>query len=115
MKIRGNIDTAKDNYILKQGSKQFFVFNHFKTTSSHGHEQIGIPTTVNTILKKWFSICNNDYLLFDTNNNKLTSVKVTQRLNGIFQKNVSTSMLRHTYLSGKYGGSIEMHKNLEKI
>ena len=38
----------------------------------------------------------------------MTPVKITQRLNKLFEgKKISTSALRHSYLTDKYGGSID--------
>ena len=54
-----------------------------------------------------------DYLLFDTNMNPLTSVKLNQRLNKLFEgKKVGVNSLRHTYLSDKYGSTIQTTKDL---
>jgi hypothetical protein len=41
-------------------------------------------------------------MLYSTNGNKLTSPQVTRILNKVFDKNVSSSMLRHIYLTNKY-------------
>ena len=41
-------------------------------------------------------------MLFDAKGNKLSNVKVTQRLNKIFGKNASVSILRHSYITEKY-------------
>jgi hypothetical protein len=53
-------------------------------------------------MKKWIKINTNDYMLYSTNGNKLTSPQVTRILNKVFDKNVSTSMLRHIYLTNEY-------------
>jgi hypothetical protein len=44
-----------------------------------------------------------DTLIYDTNNNPMTSIKITQRLNRLFGAKVSVSMLRHIYLTDKLG------------
>ena len=44
----------------------------------------------------------NDYLLYSTNGNRLSSPQITRILNKVFGKNVSTSMLRHIYLTDVY-------------
>ena len=41
-------------------------------------------------------------MLYSTNGNKLTSPQVTRILNKVFGKNISTSMLRHIYLTDAY-------------
>jgi hypothetical protein len=41
-------------------------------------------------------------MLYSTNGKKLSSPQVTRILNKVFDKNVSSSMLRHIYLTNKY-------------
>jgi hypothetical protein len=65
-----------------------------------------------SILKKWNKINETDYLLFDSNGNKLTPSKLTRRLNKIFGKNISTSSLRKFYISHKYQSYIKENEEL---
>jgi hypothetical protein len=97
LKIR-NYDTKKDNY-YKSGK---FYFNVYKTAKTYGLQVIDVPKELNVILKKWIKINTNDYMLYSTNGNKLTSPQVTRILNKVFGKNVSSSMLRHIYLTDRY-------------
>lgn len=97
LKIR-NYDTKKDNY-YKSGK---FYFNVYKTSPTYGLQIINVPKELNSILKKWIKINTNDYMLYSTNGNKLTSPQITRILNKVFEKNVSTSMLRHIYLTDTY-------------
>jgi integrase len=97
MRLRGDIDKEKDNYIDKDN----FVFNIYKTKKIYDTQKVPIPPEFRSILKKWAKHNDNDYLLVDDNNNKLNNVKLGQRLNRIFDKKISTSMLRHIYLSDK--------------
>jgi hypothetical protein len=91
LKIR-NFDTKKNNY-YRSGK---FYFNVYKTAKTYGLQVIDVPKELNVILKKWIKINTNDYI------NKLTSPQVTRILNKVFDKNVSSSMLRHIYLTNKY-------------
>jgi hypothetical protein len=51
--------------------------------------------------------------LFDTNGNPLTSVKLNQRLNKLFDgKKVGVNQLRKTYLTGKYAEHSKTDKEL---
>jgi hypothetical protein len=61
---------------------------------------------------KWIKTSPNDYLLFDNNGNKLNSVKLNQRLNKIFNGKISTNALRHSYLTDKFGDTIEKNKQI---
>jgi hypothetical protein len=97
LKIR-NYDTKKDNYY--KANK--FYFNVYKTAKTYGLQSIDVPKDLNVMLKKWIKINTNDYMLYSTNGNKLSSPQVTRILNKVFDKNVSSSMLRHIYLTNKY-------------
>jgi len=98
-----NVDTAVDNYM----DKNKFFFNSYKTAKTYGKQDVDIPGQLKNIIKKWSSINPTDYLLFDANMNKLSSVKLNQRLNRIFDgKKVGVNQLRHTYLTDKFGDTI---------
>jgi len=100
MKVR-NYDEKEDNYLdLK---KKVFVFNHFKTVKKMGAQTIGIDPPLMKILKKWIAISGSDFLLFNNRGNPLQASELTHRLNSIFGKNISTSMLRHIFLTHKFG------------
>lgn len=99
-----DVDKAKDNYL----DKTKMVFNSYKTAKTYGQQVVEIPKPLQTILKKWIGINPTKYLLFDANMNMLSSVKLNQRLNKIFdEKKVSVNQLRHTYLTNKFGHTIE--------
>ena len=99
MKVR-NFDKDKDNYIDLKKSQ--FVFNQYKTAKTMKQEVVAYPKDFKLILNKYLKHINNDYLIFNTQGNQLTNVQLTQQLNTIFGKNISTSMLRHIYLSHKF-------------
>jgi hypothetical protein len=101
MKFRG-YDAENDNYVDLKAKR--FVFNVFKTKKDKGTQSIEISKPLLAILKKWVTVIPDDvdYLLFDAKKNKITPSQITHRLNKIFDKNVSTSMLRHIYLTSKF-------------
>jgi len=111
-KIR-SIDKDVDNYI--DGSK--FVFTQYKTAKTYGKQMVDIPKELKTILNKWIKINPTEWLLFDTHENPLNSVKLNQRLSKIF-KGISTgtsvNALRHSYLTTKYGSTIQQKKAIDK-
>ena len=47
-------------------------------------------------------------MIYSSNGNKLTPPQITRVLNKIFGKNISTSMLRHIYLT-------DLYKDIPKI
>ncbi len=103
-----NIDKNKDNYI----SKNKLIFNSYKTAKYYGKQEIEVPPALSKILKKWVKINPTEYLLFDANKNKLSNVKLNQRLNKLFGNKISVNQLRHTYLTDKYQDSIELKKEM---
>ena len=98
MKIR-NFDTKTDNYY--KGGK--FYFNQYKTKDKYGLQVLDVPKELNTLIKKWIKLNKNDYLLFSSNKNHLSSSQITRILNKAFNgKHVSTDMLRHIFLTNQY-------------
>ena len=104
------INPDKDNFIL--GKK--LVFNSYKTAKTYGKQEVEMPTKLSSLLKQWIKVNPTDYLLFDSKGEKLTNVKLNQRLNKIFGKEVSVNILRHMFLSDKYGDIIETKNKLKQ-
>ena len=106
-----NIDKDKDNYL----DKGKFIFNSYKTSKTYGKQEVTIPKELTTIINKWVKVNPTDYLLFDVNMNPLTAVKLNQRFNRIFGgMKVSVNLMRHSYLTEKFGDTIEKEKQMNK-
>jgi hypothetical protein len=97
MMIR-NYDPKVDNY-YKAGK---FYYNKYKTAKTYGQQTLDVPKQLNTLIKKWIKLNNNDYMLYSTNGNKLSSPHINRILNEAFGKAISTNMLRHIYLTEQY-------------
>ncbi|NBX49506.1 hypothetical protein EBT25_06090 [bacterium] len=101
-KIR-NVDETKDNFMKMTKRVPSFVFNQYKTANKHGQQSQDIPPKLYKIVKRWTELNPHDYLLMNTKqSNKITSTQLTQFLHGFFGKPISTSLLRHIYLTDKY-------------
>ena len=102
LKIK-SYDVNKDNY-YKNG---ILYFNVYKTAKTYGTQTLEIKTLapdLDKMIKKWIKLNDNEYMLFGTNGNKLTSPQVTKKLNQIFNgRNISTDILRHVFLTHKFG------------
>ena len=72
-------DTKKDNYY--KANKMYF--NVYKTDSTYGMQVLDVS---NVILKKWIKMSKNDYMLYSSNGNKLSSPRITRILNKVFDK-----------------------------
>ena len=101
--------SKQDNYM----EGKFFVFNTFKTAKSAGQQRIPVPLRTRNLINKWKARNPTSYLFFDTRQKPMTSVKMTQKLNKIFGKNVSVNALRSSYLSDKFQDSIKIKKDID--
>ena len=99
-----NYDVEKDNYVDVKNSK--FIFQNYKTAKSYGKQECEITKPLKLVLNKWFKVIPDscDFVLFDNKYQPLTSPQMTHRLNEIFGRKISTSMLRHIFLTNKFKG-----------
>lgn len=105
-----DIDKEKDNYL----DKNKMIFNSYKTAKTYGQQVVDVPKPLQAILKKWISVNPTKTLLFDSNMNALSSVKLNQRINKLFDgRKVSVNQMRHTYLTNKFGHTIEQKKAID--
>lgn len=109
-----NIDKATDNYISENGKE--LVFNSYKTAKTYGEQRLALPLKLKNILKKWMSVNPTDHLLFDLNFNKLSNVKLNQRINKLFGgKRVGVNGIRHSYLTEKFGDEIKKKQEIQNV
>lgn len=115
----GNVNDDNYNY-LDVKNKQF-IFNVFKTAKKDGKLILDIPDDLMQVINlylKYHPLNSNKRninsknskqpvnipFLVDYKGNPFLKVNdITRMLNKIFHKKVGASMLRHIYLSGKYG------------
>jgi hypothetical protein len=106
-----NFNPKEDNCIIKGN----FVFNKYKTAKFYHEQLVEIPKGLKLIISKWVKINKGDWLVCDHYGKQLTNVKLSQRLNKIFDGlKISTSMLRHIYLSDKLK-DVPKLQELEKL
>lgn len=106
-----SINKTNDNFL----DKNKMYFNSYKTAKTYGQQIVEIPIQLKNILLKWIKVNPTEYLLFDSNMNKLSSVKLNQRLNKIFgEKKVGVNQLRHTYLTDKYLHTIQQKDEIKE-
>ena len=104
-----DIDREKDNYIEKND----LVFNTYKTAKFYGEQKVPMGKELKSILTKWIKHNPTSYLLFDSNQGPLSSVKLNQRLNKVFGKKASVNLLRHSYLTDRYEDDIARKKEMD--
>ena len=73
----------------------------YKTKRSYGERIINLPTPLLNIIKLWVKItnCNKCLLLCNAQGNQMSTQSFTQLLYTIFQKNLSTDMIRKIYIT----------------
>jgi len=119
MRLVDKLEKIKDddNYLVYGPNKKVFVFQSYKTAWRYGRQVIPINKDMELVLKKYLPVRNviamkdNDHLLVKWGNlNMENSNDITRRLNRALGKNIGASMLRHIYLSEKYGDTLKEMK-----
>ena len=98
------------NYVCL--AKGVYMFNNFKT-SKGGAEEIEIPDKMKTIFRQYLDMTGlkaGDFVLFHKDTRRTSSNVITKALNRILGKKVGASMLRHIFLTDKYGEVKEEQK-----
>lgn len=110
-----NVDETTDNFLRVVKRKPFLVFNTYKTAKDHGQQIVPCPPKLYKILKgEWFLKNKHDWLLMNiTQKNKINSTQYMKLLYQFFDSNVSTNILRHSYLNKKYK-DVPSIKNMKK-
>lgn len=113
---KNNNNSTNKNYL--DTKKQQFIFNTYKTSKKDGQLIVSIPDELMELLniyikhhpmKLEMKIKNVPFLLY-FNGKTLKDNSITRILNKIFDKKIGSSMLRHIYLSSKYGDLLEEQK-----
>jgi len=108
-------DTKKNYLDIK---KEQFIFNEYKTSKKDGQLIVSIPDELMSILKLYIKhhpyktemkTQNVPFLVY-YNKKPIPDNGITRILNKIFKKKIGSSMLRHIYLSSKYGNILEEQK-----
>jgi hypothetical protein len=119
MKFSKDGKDLDDKYNWLNMKNKQFIFNNYKTEKTYGQQIIDVPNDLFVLLKKFIKYNKNDnnFILSKFNGDRLASDNsITRRLNNIFDKNISSSMLRHIYLSYKYKDIKEaMKEDAEKM
>lgn len=98
-----NIDHEKDNYLIVEKRKPYFVFNCFKTAKKKGQQKEEIPKKLFQIITAWSKLNPHEWLLMNTKQSaNINATQLTNMMYGFFERPLSTSLLRHIYLSHKY-------------
>ena len=103
-----NKDTGKNNIYIPGR----ILIRDFKTARNHNAIEIKLPRKHSLMMRRWNRLKphTETYLFVNAANRRMTRNNLSKLLirffNSRVQKNISTSILRHIYLSSKYGPSL---------
>jgi hypothetical protein len=95
----------KNFLVLVSRNKKYFSLGSYKTEDKYGVHIIEIPSIINSVINKFLQHNTSGYFLVNTQRNMLSDNGLTKLLNKIFAatgKKISSTMIRHIYLSEKY-------------
>jgi len=111
----------KPNLKNNQEGKYYFIFNKFKTSKSFGQQVFAVPKDIEVFFDKYYYTFypgkkgKENALLVDSKGNVLHLVNsITRILNKVFDKKVGASMLRHIYLTHKFGNDYKDREIVSK-
>lgn len=114
-----NYDENKDNYIDIKNKN--ICLNNYKTVKKKGKVCFKITNKIFIdLIKKFINLksekkIETDYLFNGLNGNKLQPSQLTIRLNKIFDKKISASMIRKSFLTNLFKDDLEKFKLLENV
>lgn len=118
-KLKTDLSTEYNYLALKEN---VFVFNRYKTDKKYGQQKITIPAELRSSINEYLAhhplreekeYC---FLINSSNEAFKGTNSITMLLNRIFKKKISSSMLRHIFLTNKYGDDLkERQKVAEKM
>jgi hypothetical protein len=116
MKISSNMDDTNYNYLIIDKGSAKFILNNYKTEKKYHSVEIDIPNDLKQVILLYLKyhplkneLKNKEYnipFLVDDNKELKNSTEITKFLNKIFDKKISSSMLRNIFLSSKYGNLV---------
>lgn len=112
-------DKKKNNYLLQDGNKYYFILNQYKTQAKYGEKKILIEkNNLSSLLRKYIPMLQNEFLFTSSTGKPISRNALTQLLSKTFEKylgkKISTTLLRKIYMSSKYSDTQkEMEKDAE--
>lgn len=119
---KGIFEDRTDVNILDLQKKQF-IFNIYKTSKTHGKTIIDIPNDLMEVIELYVKVHplakGKKYevpFLVNFEGNPIVNINsITYRLNNIFKKRIGSSMMRHIFVSHKFGDKHQEQKNIANM
>lgn len=110
-------DDDEGNFLVLKAPMRF-VLNSYKTSKTYGKATIKVGKKLKTILLEYLKYHKTGHLINDAMGEPISHNVLTQRLTKIFQqnasKNVSTQILRHSYITHHLPPDTRARNNLSK-
>lgn len=113
MRLSNNIEDTNFNYLVINKNNMKFILNNYKTDKKYHSIEIDIPENLKNVISLYLKhhplkseLKNKEYnipFLVENNKELKSSTEITKILNKIFDKKISSSMLRNIFLTSKYG------------
>ena len=99
-------DKKNNNYlVIKNKSNKFFSLGEYKTSDKFGIKEIKVGKNLNKVLNIWLKYNKSPYLILNSKGEKISPNSLTKLLIKVFEpsgKKISSSMLRHIYVTEKF-------------
>ena len=126
MRISSNMDDTNFNYlVIDKKNNMKFILNNYKTEKKYHSVEIDIPDELKQVILLYLKyhplkleLKNKEFnipFLVEDGKELKTSTEITKILNKIFDKKISSSMLRNIFLTSKYGDLVNELKEDTKI
>ena len=126
MRISNNMDDTNVNYlVINKKNDMKFILNNYKTEKKYHSVEIDIPDDLKQVILLYLKyhplkleLKNKEFnipFLVEDGKELKTSTEITKILNKIFDKKISSSMLRSIFLTSKYGDLVNELKEDTKI
>ena len=110
----------EQNYLVQKNKQYSLILNEYKTSKKYGEKTIEMNSKVTPVIRRWLTHNRSGYLLVDSadpskplgsNGTSKTFARIGMRELG---RRLGSSLLRHSYLSHKYGeDAIEKEKDAD--
>jgi len=102
-------EKAEMNYLVIQSrNKKFFSLGEYKTSGTYGVKKIDLSSKLNSVINIYQKFNKGDYLIYNSKGDPMSPNGLTKYLNKVFEpsgkNNISSTMLRHIFITEKFGG-----------
>lgn len=111
----GKMEDKNFNYFRPKTKE--FIFNNYKTKKTYSTQVVPVSFKLMNVLTNFIKLMNvgdDEFLVLPENTRRNSANAITKILNRVLDKKIGASMLRHIYLTEKYGDiKNEMAKDAE--